>query len=118
MKDFPDFMKHPANRIDRKMQYTPGIEGYVFDGVDGSQMCIWTYAETSESKEHTHDYDEYIVVVKGMYTVFMDGNRVPLKPGDEHVVPKGTPHRGEVVAGTRAIYAFGGRRAQRATKDR
>ena len=37
MNDFPDFMKNPANRIANANQATPGVEGYVFDGVDGSQ---------------------------------------------------------------------------------
>jgi hypothetical protein len=38
MKDFPAFMKHPANKISASSQATPGVEGYVFDGADGSQM--------------------------------------------------------------------------------
>ncbi len=32
MKDFPEFMKQPANRIATSSQATPGVEGYVFDG--------------------------------------------------------------------------------------
>lgn len=32
MKDFPDFMKKPENLIDKKSQYTDGIEGYVYNG--------------------------------------------------------------------------------------
>jgi len=42
MKDFPDFMKNPLNKIATESQYTPGIEGYVYDGADGSQMAFWT----------------------------------------------------------------------------
>jgi hypothetical protein len=42
MKEFPDFMRNPGNKIDSKSQYTPGIEGYVFDGDDESQMAFWT----------------------------------------------------------------------------
>jgi hypothetical protein len=30
MDDFPEFMKHPSNRIAASSQSTPGIEGYVF----------------------------------------------------------------------------------------
>jgi hypothetical protein len=40
MNEFPEFMKHPANRIATKDQATPGVEGYVFDGADGSQMAF------------------------------------------------------------------------------
>jgi hypothetical protein len=38
MKEFPPFMQHPVNRIAIGSQTTPGVEGYVFDGADGSQM--------------------------------------------------------------------------------
>ena len=64
MKDFPDFMKNPMNKVASKAQYTPGIEGYVFDGAEGSQMAFWTYKESANSQEHSHEYDEYIVEEK------------------------------------------------------
>jgi len=41
--DFPAFMKNDANRI-ATSSHTPGIDGYVFDGVDGSQVAFWTVA--------------------------------------------------------------------------
>jgi hypothetical protein len=40
VEDFPEFMKHPANRIAAPDQATPGVEGYVFDGAEGSQMAF------------------------------------------------------------------------------
>jgi hypothetical protein len=64
MNDFPDFMKSPANRVAKANQATPGIEGYVYDGVDGSQMAFWTCAKSAASAAHTHDYDEYMIVVQ------------------------------------------------------
>jgi len=42
MDEFPEFMKHPTNRIEKSNQATPGVEGYVFEGADGSQMAFWT----------------------------------------------------------------------------
>ena len=42
MPDFPSFMKSPMNRIPSVSQHTPGVEGYVFEGADGSQMAFWT----------------------------------------------------------------------------
>jgi|ERR1700756_1475203 mannose-6-phosphate isomerase-like protein (cupin superfamily) len=114
MNDFPDFMKHPANRIAVSSQATPGVEGYVFDGVDGSQMAFWTCCETSVSEPHMHDYDEYMVVVQGCYTLIIGGQRIPIRAGEEYFIPKGLWHGGEPLAGTRTIHAFGGRRAHRA----
>ena len=117
MNEFPAFMKNPLNKIDSESQYTPGIEGYVFDGVDESQMAFWTYKQTAKSKEHSHEYEEYIAVIQGQYTVLIGNNRILLTPGDEYLIPKGVIHSGEALAGTRAIYAFGGKRARRANTN-
>lgn len=114
MNDFPDFMKGPANRIATTSQATPGVEGYVFDGVDGSQMAFWNCRESASSAAHSHEFDEYMVVVQGCYTLIIDGKRVPIGAGEEYFIPRGVLHGGEVLAGTRTIHAFGGRRANRA----
>ncbi|MGB7762418.1 MAG: cupin domain-containing protein [Bryobacteraceae bacterium] len=106
-------MKRPPNRIAKAQQATPGVEGYVFDGAEGSQMAFWTCRKTAASAEHVHDYDEYMLVVEGCYTLLLDGRRVPVKAGEEYVIPRGVPHGGEVLAGTRTIHAFGGHRANR-----
>lgn len=114
MDDFPQFMKCPANRIATNSQSTPGVEGYVFDGADGSQMAFWTCHETAQSVPHTHDFDEYMIVAHGCYVLIISGQRITLLAGAEYVIPKGVVHGGEVVAGTRTIHAFGGHRASRA----
>ena len=113
MDDFTQFMRAPANRIATESQATPGAEGYVFDGVDGRQMAFWKCYETAASAAHVHDYDEYMVVVQGGYTLIIDGRRIALHAGDEYFIPRGVLHAGEVFAGTRTIHAFGGHRANR-----
>jgi len=113
LEGFPEFMKNGANRIARSQQSTPGVEGYVFDGADGSQMAFWTCAEAASSAEHVHDYDEYMVVVQGCYTLRIGGERIPVNAGQEYLIPRGVAHAGEVVAGTRTIHMFGGHRADR-----
>lgn len=37
MKEFPEFMRNEKNAIDSLSQ-SDGVKGYVYDGVDGSQM--------------------------------------------------------------------------------
>jgi quercetin dioxygenase-like cupin family protein len=114
MDGFPDFMQRPANRIATSSQATPGVEGYVFDGADGSQMAFWTCPQTAVSAPHVHDFDEYFVVVQGCYTLIIDGKRISVRAGEEYLIPRGLWHGGEAVAGTRMINAFGGKRAERA----
>ena len=108
MHAFPEFMKHPLTRIARSNQATPGVEGYVFDGEDGSQMAFWTCSEDAVSTEHAHDYDEYMLVVQGCYTLLIEGRRIPISAGEEYFIARGVRHGGEVSAGTRTIHAFRG----------
>lgn len=113
MKDFPEFMKNPLNRITQSSQYTRDIVGYVYDGIDGSQMAFWTCYQDRKSSEHVHEYDEYMVCVCGQYKVTMDNEIITLNPGDELYIPSGVAHSGECIAGTRTIHAFGAKRAER-----
>ena len=42
MNEFPNFMKPPVNLIGKDSQYTDEVEGYVFNGADGSYQNIIT----------------------------------------------------------------------------
>jgi mannose-6-phosphate isomerase-like protein (cupin superfamily) len=110
MNDFSNFMKSPANLIAKGSQYTDDIEGYVFNGADGSQMAFWTCFKDRDSEEHIHDFDEYFVVVQGRYTVIIDQEAKHIEVGQECYIPKGTAHSGKAIAGTRTIHCFGGKR--------
>lgn len=110
MKDFPAFMRSPANRVDPSQQNTQDIDGYYYTANDGIQMAFWTCYADRESAEHRHDFDEYMVCVSGRYTVIMDGGEIILNPGDELCIPRGTLQGGRCTAGTRTIHAFGGKR--------
>jgi len=113
MDDFPKFMKNPKNAIHIDSHYVAGLEGFVFDGADGSQIALWSACDAGVATEHSHPFDEYIVTVQGEYTLHMDGKRISLKPGEECFIPRGTLHYGERIANTRTIHAFGGKRAVR-----
>jgi quercetin dioxygenase-like cupin family protein len=106
-------MKNSKNRIHSTSDYVAGLEGYVFDGADGSQIAFWTCRDAGAGAEHKHPFDEYIVAVQGKYTVCVGSKRIPLGPGEEYIIPKGVLHFGERIAGTRTIHAFGGKRALR-----
>lgn len=112
MDGFPAFMKNPANAIAAHQQ-SPGVTGYLFDGADGSQVVIFQCATNGISKEHVHDFDEYVVVIQGQYTLGIEGRTIKLTAGQEDYIPKGIPHDGAFIAGTRTVNAFGGIRAER-----
>ena len=110
MNSYPDFMKNVLNTIPSNQQNTSEIEGYYYEGKDGSQAAFWTCNADRQSKKHTHDFDEYMVCVSGQYTVYMNNQSYILNPGDEIFIPRGTEQWGACIAGTRTIHVFGGKR--------
>ena len=106
-------MKSAENSISSASQ-SEGIEGWVYDGIDGKQMAYWKCLVDGTSNEHVHDYDEYFVVVQGGYTLIIANERIPVRAGEEYFIPKGVAHAGEFIAGTRTIHCLGGKRANRA----
>jgi quercetin dioxygenase-like cupin family protein len=115
MGHFPEFMMQPANRIATSSQYTPGVEGYVFDGIEGSQMAFWICEQAAPAMPHVHDFDEYMVVIEGCYTLIIGDVKIAVRAGEEYVIPRGVLHGGQADPGTRIINAFGGHRANRVT---
>jgi quercetin dioxygenase-like cupin family protein len=43
-------------------------------------MAFWTCAQTGTSAEHVHEFDEYMLVVQGWYTLLIDGKRILPNP--------------------------------------
>ena len=117
MNEFPQFMRNPVNAISSISQ-SKGVEGYVFEGADGSQMAFWQCNENGDSAEHLHDFDEYFVVIQGQYTLILGSEKIEVIAGHEYVIPKGIKHAGKFIAGTRTIHAFGGKRAKRRTEEK
>jgi quercetin dioxygenase-like cupin family protein len=113
MKDFPEFMKTKGNLISSKSQ-SSGVKGWVYDGADDNQMAYWICEVDGVSKEHVHEYDEYLTVVQGKYTLIIDEQEIDVCRGEEYFIPRNIPHSGEFIAGTRTIHCFGGKRAERA----
>jgi len=112
MTEFPLFMRNPINAVNAN-QKSAGVEGFIYDGADGSQVVIFQCATSGISMEHVHAFDEYFVVLQGEYTLGMEGRTIKLTAGMEYIIPKGIPHDGGFIAGTRTINAFGGKRAER-----
>jgi quercetin dioxygenase-like cupin family protein len=77
-------------------------------------MAYWICETDRISKEHTHRFDEYFVVVEGEYILVIGGSDIILNKGDEYHIEAGIPHAGRFKAGTRTIHCFGGKRAVRA----
>lgn len=116
MTEFPKFMRKKCNAVKMTRQ-AGGLKGYVFEGTDGTQIVFWQGTQGGTSVMHTHDYDEYAIVVQGTFTGTVGGKKVTLKAGDECFIPAGVPHDGTYSEDYRAIDAFGGQRVARASQS-
>jgi quercetin dioxygenase-like cupin family protein len=115
VKKFPEFMMQPANRVADASH--PALEGFVFEGTEGTQIVFWQCENGGDSPEHAHDFWEYFLVVEGTYDGLIDGKPVHLEPGDEGAIPPGVKHSGRYSTGYRAIDAFGGKRVERGAQQ-
>ena len=76
MEEFPKFMRRPCNAV--KVEKRSGeMEGYVFDGLDESQMVIWHSRNGGRSEMHVHDFDEYCLVIQGIFKGAVGAKRLP-----------------------------------------
>ena len=112
LEGFPKFLKNPLNAA-AVGGPSPGLSGYVFDGKDGSQLVMWTSTEGGISHPHSHDYDEYAIIIQGETTCLIEGKEVTFRAGDECYIPAGVMHSGTFTKGYRAIDGFGGKRVKR-----
>ena len=98
-----------ANAVPSESQ-SDGVKGWVYNGKDAKQTAYWLCEKDGESSIHTHDIDEYFMVIEGEYILQLEGRRIVLHKGDEYHISKGIPHSGKFRAGTRTFHCFGGKR--------
>jgi quercetin dioxygenase-like cupin family protein len=87
-----------------------GMEGSLFLGRNGSQAVFWECSTEEEVGPHSHDFDEYCVVLEGVCTEVVDGVEYILEKGDEILIPAGKVHSARITPPYRAIDFFGGNR--------
>jgi quercetin dioxygenase-like cupin family protein len=61
------------------------------------RVARYVYAPGTVFVTHTHDVDKIDAVVTGRFMLSMEGEDVVLEPGDSLDVPRGVPHRAQVV---------------------
>jgi len=92
------------------------VEVIFTDDASANEAAMRKTKRTASHKKINHGSGVY-VIVQGCFTLVINGERIPLRAGEEHFIPRGVPHSGEVLAGTRTIHAFGGHRADRDRLD-
>jgi uncharacterized protein YndB with AHSA1/START domain len=111
---FPAFLLGAANRVADASLRIPGVEAYVFDGADGTQLTLCHAKSDADTGEQWREFDEYLVVLEGRYVLRINDMDIELGAGREFVIPRGARISGRFTAGTRTIHAFGGKTFERA----
>ena len=93
---FPSFMTSPANRVADSSLHIPGVDVYVFDGADGTQLTLCHAKSDASTGERWRDSDEYLVVLEGSYVLTINGTNIQLDAGREFVIPQARAHLGAV----------------------
>ncbi|MDI1435768.1 SRPBCC domain-containing protein [Polyangium sorediatum] len=106
---FPAFLTSAANHVAADSLHIPGVEAYVFDGADGTQILLCHAKTDADTDEQWRDADEYLAVLEGSYVLRINGMDMELRAGREFVVPRGARVSGRFSAGTRTMHAFRGR---------
>ena len=72
----------------------PNAEVYLKDVVDASlsesMSAGWSKYAKGVSNDWTLDYDEFAIVIKGIFTIYSEGKATTLKAGDFCFIPRGT----------------------------
>lgn len=106
---FADLIRGEACEVESGI---PGLRGFLYTGANGAQVVFWESDDGAVAEEHSHEYDEYCVVVQGTCEETFGGKTYLLHPGEEIMVPAGVPHKGVMSKGYRAIDVFGGQRVR------
>ena len=103
---FPDFVR----KSELEVESPDGLRGFMFEGRNGSQVIFWECDAHLEIPPHTHDFDEYIVVIEGNCKEIVEGKINLLNKGDECLVPRGKLHGAIMEPNYRGIEYFGSTR--------
>jgi quercetin dioxygenase-like cupin family protein len=104
---FPDPIRARELQVGARLA---GMQGSLFLGQNGSQVVFWECTAEADVAPHSHDFDEYCVVVEGTCTETIDGREHILSKGDEILIPAGHVHSARISPPYRAIDFFGGSR--------
>lgn len=72
----------------------PNVEVYLKDAVDASlsesMSAGWSKYAKGVSNDWTLDYDEFAIVINGIFTIYSEDKATTLRAGDFCFIPRGT----------------------------
>jgi len=82
-----------------------GIKAWVLQG-ESHQLVFFEMEPDTQVPEHSHDYPQWGIMLKGKMQLTIDGERHLIKKGDEYVIPANVKHYATLLSKSRVIDFF------------
>ncbi|HVP40758.1 MAG TPA: cupin domain-containing protein [Candidatus Krumholzibacteriaceae bacterium] len=82
-----------------------GIKAWVLQG-EMHQLVFFEMEPQTQVPEHSHDYPQWGIMLKGKMQLTIDGKTHLIKKGDEYVIPAGAKHYATFLSKCRVIDFF------------
>jgi len=82
-----------------------GVRAWILQGQD-CQLIFFEMESTALVPEHSHDYPQWGMVVKGKMMLTVNGKTRTIRKGDDYLIPAKARHRAEFLGPTQVIDLF------------
>lgn len=92
-----------------------GIKAWVLQG-ERHQLVFFEMEPNTQVPEHSHDYSQWGIMLKGKMRLTIDGKAHLIRKGDEYVIPANAKHYATFLSKSRVI-DFSSERTRYKTKS-
>ena len=82
-----------------------GVKAWILQG-QNHQLVFFEFKPHVQVPEHSHDYDQWGMLIEGKMHLTIDGQTRTCEKGDEYVIPAGAKHYATFQHKTRVIDFF------------
>jgi quercetin dioxygenase-like cupin family protein len=82
-----------------------GIKAWVLQG-ERHQLVFFEMETNTQVPEHSHDYSQWGIMLKGKMQLTIDGKAHFIRKGDEYVIPANAKHYATFLSKSRVIDFF------------
>ncbi len=83
----------------------PGVRGWIAQGED-HQLVFFEMKPTADVPPHSHEYDQWGVVLEGEMELTIGEDARVYGPGDDYVIPAGVTHSARFLSRARVLDFF------------
>lgn len=103
LTQFPDSIKESLPKA--LSTIIPELSGWVLNG-EKCQVVFWEVEKGFDSEPHSHDHDEWGIVVSGTCELTIEGHTRLYETGEEFFIPGGKAHKSKMSDNYRAVDFF------------